>query len=231
MQLKKALARILSPFQENLLKLFADLPESNYFYLTGGTALAAFYLGHRLSEDFDFFTAEERLVQNQGLRLTRSLEQKGYRVQVTRNFQSFFECVVAMGGESTRVQLAQDSPFRFTPPVPTIYGVLVDALEDIATNKLLALTGRFEPKDFFDIYFLVHGGFFNLETLIERSAQKDPGFDLYYLAIAFEKAKEFPDDQKLLPVQPLSRLDLPALKAYFTEQAIEMLKKSKKPKT
>ena len=29
------------------------------FYLTGGTALAAFYLGHRYSEDLDFFSESE----------------------------------------------------------------------------------------------------------------------------------------------------------------------------
>jgi hypothetical protein len=29
------------------------------FYLTGGTALAEFYLQHRLSEDLDFFSEQE----------------------------------------------------------------------------------------------------------------------------------------------------------------------------
>jgi len=33
------------------------------FYLTGGTALAEFYLKHRLSEDIDLFTEEEEVDQ------------------------------------------------------------------------------------------------------------------------------------------------------------------------
>ncbi|MCD6141253.1 hypothetical protein J7J55_00810 [Candidatus Bipolaricaulota bacterium] len=37
---------ILSDAQKLALKTFAELPDSNKFYLTGGTALAEFYLGH-----------------------------------------------------------------------------------------------------------------------------------------------------------------------------------------
>ena len=33
------------------------------FYLTGGTALAEFYLKHRLSEDIDLFTPEQEVDQ------------------------------------------------------------------------------------------------------------------------------------------------------------------------
>jgi predicted nucleotidyltransferase component of viral defense system len=45
---------ILTKGQKNILK---GLPLSlkNNFVFSGGTALAAFYLEHRLSEDLDFF--------------------------------------------------------------------------------------------------------------------------------------------------------------------------------
>jgi len=44
---------ILSEFQKAFLQLFASLPDQERFYLTGGTALAEYYLGHRLSYDLD----------------------------------------------------------------------------------------------------------------------------------------------------------------------------------
>jgi len=51
---------ILTPRQSNFLKLVgADKFLAKNFYLTGGTALAAFYLRHRLSEDLDFFAEKE----------------------------------------------------------------------------------------------------------------------------------------------------------------------------
>lgn len=50
---------ILTPLQKKFIELFAkNKPLKNRFYLTGGTALAAYYLNHRYSEDLDFFSLE-----------------------------------------------------------------------------------------------------------------------------------------------------------------------------
>ncbi len=53
---------ILSEFQKAFLQLFASLPDQERFYLAGGTALAEYYLGHRLSNDLDLFTSEADLI-------------------------------------------------------------------------------------------------------------------------------------------------------------------------
>src|SRR5947209_4431075 len=49
----------LVPAQRALLAAFGASPLAKSFYLTGGTALAAFYLHHRDSDDLDFFTDGE----------------------------------------------------------------------------------------------------------------------------------------------------------------------------
>jgi hypothetical protein len=41
--------------------VFAEEVFARSFYLTGGTALAAFYLFHRYSDDLDFFTNDQPL--------------------------------------------------------------------------------------------------------------------------------------------------------------------------
>ena len=46
---------LLTPIQKNFLGMFSELPDQAQFYLTGGTALAEYYLGHRLSYDLDFY--------------------------------------------------------------------------------------------------------------------------------------------------------------------------------
>src|SRR3989338_9005892 len=54
------MSSILSKNQINILTLLsAEKNIANSFYLSGGTALAEFYLQHRLSEDLDFFSEEE----------------------------------------------------------------------------------------------------------------------------------------------------------------------------
>jgi hypothetical protein len=48
---------VLTSTQERFLSGFFRDVEPPY-YLTGGTALAAYYLGHRYSDDLDFFTRD-----------------------------------------------------------------------------------------------------------------------------------------------------------------------------
>src|SRR3989344_1944424 len=51
---------ILTVNQKKFLKLFSLRTSiSDKFYLTGGTALAEFYIPYRLSEDLDFFSENE----------------------------------------------------------------------------------------------------------------------------------------------------------------------------
>ena len=50
---------VLTEGQKAFLSHFGKSPLCKIFYLTGGTALAAFYLQHRFSDDLDFFTEEE----------------------------------------------------------------------------------------------------------------------------------------------------------------------------
>lgn len=50
---------ILTTAQISLLEEFIKSDLNDVFRLTGGTALSAFYLEHRLSEDLDFFSHEK----------------------------------------------------------------------------------------------------------------------------------------------------------------------------
>ena len=71
---------LLTPIQRSFISEFASLPDQEQFYLAGGTALAEYYLGHRLSFDLDFFTAEAPLI----LRYPIRLRHRGDRVALRR---------------------------------------------------------------------------------------------------------------------------------------------------
>ena len=53
---------ILTNLEKKILNLFSSLSDKDVFYLTGGTALSAFFLKHRKSHDLDFFTNVEELI-------------------------------------------------------------------------------------------------------------------------------------------------------------------------
>jgi len=186
---------ILTNLQKKILTLVSNLPDKEAFYLTGGTALSAFYLKHRKSNDLDFFTSVEELILPFTQRLEICLKKENLQTERLRRFHSFIELSVNSAESSTILHFALDSPFRFEEPLPAIEfpGLKIDALIDIATNKLLALFGRAELRDFIDIYFLAKEHF-DRDELIEKARQKDPGFDLYWLGVAMERMNNFSDE-------------------------------------
>jgi len=209
---------LLSLLQKEILNIFGKLKGSKYFYLTGGTALAAFYLKHRKSHDLDFFTKDEEVILPFSFRLEEELKNKGMAVERQRMLGSFIELFVKKEVENTVIHLAQDSPFRFQEPkeFAEFSGIKVDSLVDMASNKLLALFGRATLRDFIDIYFLVKKGKFTPEELIVKAKAKDPGFDLYWLGVAIERINTFRKDspEMFLLVEPL---DFDELSAFFNQ--------------
>ncbi len=206
--------QVVSKVQEAILRRFPRVQESELFYLTGGTALAMFYLHHRKSRDLDFFTSTEEIIPPFSHRMEEELRSNGMSVERQRGLHSFVELVVECEGESTLIHLAQDSPFRFEPAkeFPEFPRLKVDSLADMASNKLLALFGRATLRDFIDVYGLVHGGFYQPMELMEKAKKKDPGFDPYWLAVAFERIKTYPEDSPdmLMLLKPLPFQELQA---------------------
>jgi len=88
----------LTLIQKNLLIEFEKIREASFFYLTGGTALAEFYLGHRRSYDLDFFTRERDLIIPFARVIEEKLGQAQYLFNVIRRFESFVEFEVNKAG-------------------------------------------------------------------------------------------------------------------------------------
>lgn len=132
-------------------------------YVAGGLALNHVLCGPRLSRDIDVFndTAE-------------ALRSAGFEVRTTRETSAYTEATVSRGGETTAIQWARDSAYRFFPLVEDeLLGVTLHPF-DLATNKLLALAGRREPRDWVDT-IRCHERLQGLGYLAWAACGKDPG--------------------------------------------------------
>jgi len=212
---------ILTHAQQQFLKFFSRLPDQDRFYLTEGTALAEFYLGHRLSYDLDFFTGEDGLILPFANLLEATAIREGCQLAVIRRFSTFIEFQYITESEKVRVDLALDSPYRFEPVMPSEYGVMANDLTDLKADKLLAYYGRAEPRDAVDIFFILQQE--SLENLLTLTSQKDPGFDPYWLAIALQRAEGFPDEIERWPVKMLLDFDPVHLKTAFQSIALQLM--------
>ena len=129
------------------------------FYLAGGTALAL-HLGHRESEDFDFFSQED--FSNDFLHA---------QLKKIGSFQRMSEAENTLHGSINQIKI---SFLGYKYPVLedlvrngflNIAGVL-----DIACMKLSAIVGRGSKKDFIDLYFILQD--FSLHELLSAYQNK-----------------------------------------------------------
>lgn len=208
---------ILTPMQEAFLRRFFAFDVGQRFFLTGGTALAAFYLGHRLSEDLDLFTVDDeafgKLEAELG-RLEREMQWKAATILTSPALQRLV--FTSQGGEELRVDLVRDIDVQFGEHERTA-DVILDSLLNIAVNKVTALFGRAAGKDFVDLYVLLHRGY-DLEMLFDLAKEKDRGFTGFYFATMLRQIHRV----KTLPAM-LAPITLAELIAFYDPLADELI--------
>lgn len=187
---------ILLPHQTEILRLFFASSYGQKFFLTGGTALSAFYLNHRQSLDLDFFTHQD--FDSLQLKLiVEEISQKTDSQIFTKVTANTYQEIYLQNQEENwtqRLDFVREQPVHFGE-LKNIEGIVVDSLENIATNKICSILGRLEPKDFVDLYVILTQSDFSFETLFTLAKQKDLGLSEFSLAnslIQVEKINNWP---------------------------------------
>jgi hypothetical protein len=166
----------LAEFQLNLCRLIArQRLDSGESYVAGGVALNTATGAARISRDIGLFHDTTVAVATSWSADRKMLEAHGYRVHVQREREGFVEAVVSRGADSGLMQWAADSAFRFFPLVQhQDFGLTLHPF-DLATNKVLALVGRLEARDWVDV-ITCHDSIQRLGYLVWAACGKDPGF-------------------------------------------------------
>ena len=174
----------LAPNTKQALKKLSRLPLPSNFYLSGGTALAL-HLGHRQSEDLDFFSPTEFDPES----LHRLLESHFTLSDITLD-QGTLNCF----SDQVKLQFLH-YPYRSLEK-PQIFSRLnVSSVPDIACTKLITISARGSKKDFIDLYFLLQT--YSLDQLLGLLTQKyhGVGYNLLHVLkslVYFDTAEEQP---------------------------------------
>lgn len=188
--------------------IFNEVKKSDFlkdnFYFTGGTALSAIYLHHRLSEDLDFFS--EKKFENLSILnlLTDWGKKHNFRFLLKENEVVKIYLLEFSDGEKLKLDFGY-YPYQRVRKERVIESVQVDSLFDIAINKLSTILQRSEVKDFVDLYFLLQE--FTVWDLMEGVGVKfrikaDP----YLVGINCLKMENFDQLPKML--KPLNMEEL-----------------------
>ncbi len=213
---------LLTPLQAAFLRAFFAAPIGRSFFLTGGTALAAFHLHHRLSNDLDLFTLDDAALEAS----TRPLEEIavgiGCALQRTRVTQYFHQLLLTH--PQHEVPLKVDLVRDFGPQYGERFvrdGITVDSLDNIAVNKIVAIFGRADIKDFVDLYFILQMGY-DFDTLFARAREKDAGLTEFYFVGMLRQVERFTHLPKM--IKPL---DLETLRAFYAKMARHLMSRLK----
>ena len=190
-----------------LARLEADEAQAlKGWVLAGGTGLAL-QLGHRISEDFDFFRKDEmpnrdlhEVFSNCGHYEVLQEDKRTLTVIVQNTKLSFFSI---------------PDPFLFETRNYSFFKIA--DVRDIALMKLVAVSSRGSKKDFVDLYTILRGEL-TLQTCFELLPEKYPSgransYHILKSLTYFSEAEQEPMPRTLEP------FDWEECKAFFIREA------------
>lgn len=206
---------ILTSYQKKILNLLAkNKIFSKLFYLSGGTALAEYYLHHRISEDLDFFTAIEidkiwLVTLANRIKKTNGFKKLDIEESFNRNLVYF-----TIKDEMIKTEFTY-YPFPQIEPLTIKNGIRVDSLTDITVNKFFTIYQKPTSRHFMDLYLIIKTYKYHWQE-IERLARIkfDTHIDPIQLGTQLVKAEEIMDLPKML-----IKISNVEWRNYFIEQA------------
>ena len=210
--------RILTANQADFLLEFAGSELKDVFRITGGTALSAFFLEHRLSEDLDFFSSEKISIHIceqflSGLRC-------GSVFSATRKFDRNIFLLKHKDGAMLKVEFTY-YPLRNIEAVWDLHGLQVDSFLDIVVNKLCAIADRVEAKDYLDVYWALKKSDHSLEDLMVFAEKKCEIRGIIH--ILKNRLLQLPEGIDLLPL--LVDIKPQEVRSFFERSIREMVRR------
>lgn len=170
------------------------------FYLTGGTALAEFYLKHRLSEDLDLFCEEEEVDPKIIEAFLQIISRQLSIIKIKRSqFLGLFSYKLIFKDKDDLKVDFNYYPFPLIEKGINYKSLKVAGIYDIAVDKLHTLFMKPRARDYVDLYFIMKEKNYGLrELILDAKAKFDWDIDRINLASQFLRVKEFTDFPKML---------------------------------
>jgi len=197
---------VLEETSQKNVKILSSLPFIQQFYLAGGSG-CALHLGHRISQDLDFFSRKEF----SHFEIQESLKNHG-------DFMADYSDARTLAG---RLNTTKISFFYYGYPLIRdlqIYrGLNLASLEDIGCMKIDTISSRGKKRDFVDLYFILKYKDMSLKEYFSLfdAKYRSENYNLYHVLkslVYFEDAEKDPD------LRMLVEFSWKDLKSFFRQQ-------------
>src|SRR5262249_49355438 len=183
---------VMDPFHEHLAHIGLAAANQYGFALAGGYAMQANGFLTRPSEDVDLFMAWQQRgdFDTAVTALIEAYGADGLTVPVDQRWDTFCRLYVGGSGGASKVELSVD--WRANEPIWMAVGPVLHP-DDAVANKMCALFGRAEARDFIDVDAAVTSGRYSREDLLGLAVFTDGGFDRRIFADVLAQAPRIAD--------------------------------------
>jgi hypothetical protein len=183
---------VLGADAKKVLKVLSRQDFLRSFYLAGGTG-CALHIGHRLSQDFDFFSQDEFEI----LPIRNSLRNLG---RFVIDYSDSNTLVGRLDG--TKISLFHYAYPLIEKPSENL-NVRIASLVDIGCMKIDAISSRGTKRDFVDLFFILKKLGLDMKTFFGHFERKygPDGFNRHHVLkslIYFEDANKEPEPEMLV---------------------------------
>jgi predicted nucleotidyltransferase component of viral defense system len=190
---------ILTPAQHNVLELAAqDQGITDWFYFTGGTALAEFYLHHRFSEDLDFFSEDQihhAIIDD----FIEKVNKKMGTNSDKKSIQGHGIFTLTLPDKSLLKIDFVYQPFKQLEFGKRYKKLRIAGLWDITIDKIYTIFNRGKARDFVDLYFCIKELDCDVNQLLAGMEEKyRSGFDRMSLLSRLPIVKDLVDYPKMI---------------------------------
>ena len=232
--------QVLPKKTQETLDLLSTTSLLKNFYLSGGTC-CALYLGHRISEDLDFFIPQPFST----LELKKHLSKLGrikilgedkntLHLKLNQTLLSFltYPYLLLKPLNSFNIDLARLPQKQITASTrreSLIYQtrksskIKISSLIDVLCTKLDTISSRGSKKDFIDLYFALKNKKFTLPQLFKSFQKKYKGIDYSQLHL-LKGLNYFADAQAENMPKMLKKTSWPEIKKYIQKETLNLTK-------
>ncbi|MFF5262210.1 nucleotidyl transferase AbiEii/AbiGii toxin family protein [Actinomadura viridis] len=208
------------PLHELMARIGLAATAEYGFALAGSYAIQAHGFLDRVSDDVDLFTvndSRERFGEAVAA-ATGAYRDAGFDVDIPLSNDCFARLMVTTPDHrSVKVELGID--WRAHPPVTLPVGPVLHP-DDAVGNKLAALYGRAEVRDFVDVDAVLRSGRYTTDGLRRLAATADPGFAPEMFVHSLNALDRLPD--QAFTVHGLTPQQIGDLRRRFTAWAAEL---------
>lgn len=193
----------LAPSIRLTFQRLKGLSEIKLFYLAGGSAVAL-HLGHRFSNDLDFFS-----------------EQKFNSIVLSKDLQAIGTLKTVTLEEDTLLGTLNDVKISFFYlPYKSLFrsinfqGIKISDLRDLAVMKLQAIGSRGTRRDFVDLYVILQAKKWGVGQIFKWHHKKYAGADVSPIFL-LKSLIYFEDADSDQPLKMISPVGWEMVKKYF----------------